>query len=227
MKKTILISGGSDGLGKAMAERFSKKYDVVILCHNKEKTEKAAKEAKCDFVVADVTDYGQIESAVNQVIEKYGQIDYLINNAGVWIEGLLETNKPEDITKAINVNSLGVILLTRSVLPHMKKVGRGRIINVVSQAGLYAKSERSVYNASKWAITGFTKCLAEELKGDGITVCGLYPGSFKSGLFEKANSNKDLSRAMELSAVVRAAEFIVETPDDLNVPELGIKPSYY
>jgi len=221
--KTILISGGSDGLGKAVALKLSKKYNVVILANDPDKIEQAAKEIGCDFKVADVTDYSSINNAVSEVIKKYKAIDYLINSAGLWIEGLLETNEPEKIRKVMDVNATGTIFLTHAVLPYMKKEKSGRIINIISQAGLEAKTERSVYMSSKWAITGFTKALAVELAGSGITVTGFYPGRMKTKLFAKAGIEKDMTNFLELVDVVRAVEFIVETPDELTIPEFGIK----
>ena len=225
--KTILISGGSDGLGKALAEKFSKKYKVIILSKNKEKTQKAAEECGCDFVIADVSNYKEVEIAVSEIIKKYEKIDYLINNAGLWIEGVLEKSDPEKIKKVIDVNTTGTIFLTHAVLPFMKLNKKGRIINVISQAGLSAKAERVVYNTSKWAITGFTKSLALELIPHNITVAGFYPGSMKTSFFEKADIKKDSSNYIELSEAVRAMEFIIETSDGLNIPELGIKPAWY
>lgn len=225
--ETILISGGSEGFGRALAEKFSKKYNVVILARNPEKTEQAAKKIGCEFIVADVRDHEQLEKAAAHVIEKFGTIDILINNAGLWIEGPLEVNDPKRIQEVIDVNTTGAILLARAVLPHMKKADKGRIINVISQAGLHGKAERSVYNASKWALTGFTRCLQMELTGTGVTVTGFYPGSMKTGLFAHAGVQKDESRFMELLGVVRAVEFIIETPGDLSIPELGIKPTWY
>jgi len=223
--KTVLISGGSDGLGKAVALKLSKKYQVIILANNPEQTESTAKEIGCDFKVADVTAYDSLEKAASEIIKKYKTIDVLINAAGIWIEGLLENNEPERIKKVIEVNATGTIFLTKAVLPFMKKEKSGRIINVSSQAGLEAKTERSVYSASKWAVTGFTKSLSIELAGSGVAVTGFYPGKMKTKLFAKAGVEKDMSNFMELSDVVRAVEFIVETPDSLTIPELGIKPS--
>ena len=89
MKKVILVSGGSDGLGKGTSMQLVQTHTVVILAHNKEKVEKAAEEIGCDFVCADVSNYSEVEIAVQEVIAKYGQIDYLVNNAGFWIEGTL------------------------------------------------------------------------------------------------------------------------------------------
>ena len=225
--KTILISGGSQGLGRALAERFVKKYNVVILARNPGKTEQAGQEIGCDFVVADVGNYEQVENAVTSVIKKFRTIEYVINNAGLWIQGPLDSNDPARIKEVIDTNTTGTIFLTRAVLPYMKEVKKGKIINIISQSGLYGKAERSVYHASKWAITGFTKSLQMELAGSDITVTGFYPGSMKTQLFESAGIEKASSRFMELPDAVRALEFIVETPDDITIPELGIKPTYY
>ena len=225
--KTILISGGNQGLGKALAEKFASSHNVVILARGPEKAKKAAEEIGCDFVVADVSDYSAIQAAVDSVVTKHGAIDCLINNAGLWIQGALDENDPEQISSAMNVNATATILLTRACLPHMKNTGKGRIINVISQSGFYGKGERSVYTASKWAITGFTKSLQMELTGTAITVCGFYPGSMKTEFFANAGIEKDSSKFMELSEAVRAVEFILDTPEHLSIPELGIKPAYY
>ena len=166
--KTILITGGSEGLGREIARRLAQSNKVVILAPSQEKTQEAAQEIGCDYVVADVSDYGQVEAAVSSVIEKFGSVDVLINNAGLWIEGPLEENDPKRIADVVHVNTVGPMFLTRALLPHFKHNGKGVIINVISQAGLYGKALRSVYHASKWAVTGFTKSLQEELKGTGI-----------------------------------------------------------
>ncbi|MEK7479381.1 MAG: SDR family oxidoreductase [Patescibacteria group bacterium] len=227
MKKTILISGGSEGFGKALAVAFAKKHNVVILANDKKATEHAAHEIGCEFVIADITNYAEVERAIATILKKHSAIDILINNAGLWAGGPLEGTSPKEIQRVIGVNTTGTILLTRAILPSMKAGGRGRIINVISHAGISAKKDRSVYNASKWAITGFTKSLQTELVGSGVTVTGFYPGSMKTNLFKNAGEERDMSRYMELPEVVRAVEFIVETPDELEIPELGIKPSWY
>jgi NADP-dependent 3-hydroxy acid dehydrogenase YdfG len=223
MKKVILISGGSDGLGKAIATQLVQTHVVVILAHNKERVQKAAEEIGCDFVCADVSNYTEVETAVQEVIAKYGQIDCLVNNAGFWIEGTLESNTPEDIAKALDVNTKGTIFLTKATLPYMRERKSGRIINVISQAGLYAKAERIVYYASKWAITGFTDSLRLEVAPFNISVCGFYPGAMKTNFFTKVGVTKDMSKYIELEEAVRALQFIIETPESICIPELGIK----
>lgn len=223
LEKIILISGGSDGLGLATAKALNKANTVIILSPEKSKCEEIKKYFDIDFVVADVTKESEVVKAVNHIIKKYGRIDTLINNAGIWIEGKLEDNEFERMKKVFDVNVLGAMNLSQKVIPHMKKVKIGRIVNVVSQAGLYPKLERSVYHASKYALRGFTDSLAIELAPHGIAVSGFYPDKMNTHFFDKAGNKKDTKNFIELDQAVRAIEFIVETDDNLNIPELGIK----
>lgn len=223
MKKTVLISGGSDGLGKALATRFAPEHQVVILSHNEEKLKQVSSEIGCDYVVADVTDYGSLEMAFKKVLEKFPRIDVLINNAGTWLQGQLSENDPGEIEEVIKVNTLGTIFLTKVVVPTMQSQGSGCIINIISRDGLSAKKDRSIYTASKWAITGFTKCLEEDLSESGIGVIGIYPGVMKTKLFEKQGEDRNLTYALDLPEVAKLVEFVINLPSDTVLSEIVIK----
>jgi len=223
MKKIILITGGSDGVGKALAENLSDIYQVVILSKDKEKTEIVAKEIGADFVVADVTKSEEVREAVKKIIDKYQKIDVLVNNAGLWTQGLIEESEDSVIKDILDVNTYGTILMTKYVVPHMKKEKVGKIINVISQAGLYGKAERSIYNTSKWAISGFTKSIELELSKFGISVNGFYPGAIKTDIFKKTGNDRNMDNYMEKDDVVRVLRFIIETKSNLNFPEIGVK----
>lgn len=222
-KKVILIAGGSDGIGKAIAKQLASSHRVIILAPSKEKLEKAAKELRCNFAVCDVSKWQSVELTVKELITKYKRIDCLINSAGVWIEGELTENDPTRIEKVLAVNTQGVIFLTKAIIPHMKKQKNGVIINVISQAGIYTKKERSIYNASKWAITGFTKSLQNELSQYGIIVTGIYPGIIKTNLFKKIGVEKDLSISIEPEIVAKTVEFVLSCGYPVMFPEIGIK----
>lgn len=223
MPKVILISGGSDGLGKTIAKKILTGNQVVILAHNRSKLEAAAKEIGCDFVEAELSDYSSLKSAVDFVISKYQKIDILINNAGIWMEGQLDENDPVKIKELIDVNTVGTIYLTKAVLPSMRQKKSGQIINIVSQDGLCAKKNRSVYHASKWAITGFTKCLQEDLSEENIRVTAINPGLIKTSLFEKSGVQRDLSEALDPEEVAALVEFVIHLKPDTSIPEVGIK----
>jgi short-subunit dehydrogenase len=222
-EKIILISGGSDGLGLATARALSQLNTVIILSPDKEKLVEIKKFFDIDYVVADVTKEKEVEKAVKDIIKKYGRIDVLINNAGIWIEGKVEENDFARMQKVFDVNVLGYMLLTQKVLPYMKKIKSGRIISVVSQAGLYPKAERSVYHASKYAVRGFIDSLAIEVAPYNISICGFYPDKMNTHFFEKAGNKKQIKNYIDVNEAVRCLQFIVETKDNLSIPELGIK----
>jgi short-subunit dehydrogenase len=217
--KTILISGGSDGLGKAIAAKLSPHNNVVILSPNEEKLRIVADEIGCTYKVCDVRDYEQVEKTVNEV----GTVDCLINNAGLWIQGPLEENDPRRIHEVLEVNTLGVINMTKAVIPGMKQQKTGLIININSQGGFYAKAERGVYTASKWAITGFTKAMQPELAPYGIGVTGLYPGMMKTDMFSKMGIEKDMAKGLDTEDVAKTVEFLLTFDTSTIFPEIGIK----
>lgn len=222
--KHVFITGGSDGLGKITAQKLvAAGYDVTILSRDEAKTKATAEEIGCRYAAADATDASQVKRAMEQA----GEIDILINNAGNWLAGLLEVSTPEQIEKVIASNTLGTIYCTQAVVPAMKQRQSGRIINVISQAGLYAKAERSVYNASKWAITGFTKSLQAELKPSHISVVGFYPGAMATGLFAKAGDMKDRGGALDPAIAADALAYLCGLPDHVIVPEFGIESLDY
>lgn len=209
--KTILITGGSDGLGKAFAQKCISKFNTVILSNDLEQTQQTAKEIGCSFVVADVCNYKEVEKAVLEVIEKHQTIEILVNNAGVWIEGALENTDPVWIEKVMSVNALGTMNVTRAVLSHMKTKNAGRIVNVNSEDGRIVKKDHSVYCASKWAVTGFTKALEIDLAGSGISIDAYYPGPIKTDIFKKVGIERDMTGHMNASDAADELMRIVES----------------
>lgn len=217
--KTILITGGSDGLGKAIAARLAPNNKVIILSPNKDKLGTVAQELRCEYKVCDVRDYTQAEKIINEI----GAVDCLVNNAGLWIQGPLEENDPQRIHEVLEVNTLGVINMTKAVIPTMKHQGAGLIVNINSQGGFYAKAERGVYTASKWAITGFTKAMQPELAPHGVAVTGIYPGMMKTDMFNKMGIEKDMSKGLEPEEVAKVIEFLLTFDKPTMFPEIGIK----
>lgn len=217
--KTILISGGSEGLGKAIAKNLVRNNNVIILARDESKLRAAAEELGCHYIVGDVRDYG----AIQKVCDELGTIDCLINNAGVWLQGPLDETDDARIQETIDTNVNGTISLTKAVVPHMKQQKSGLIINVISQGGLNAREGWPIYTASKWAITGFTKAMQQELEPFGIGVTGLYPATLNTEMFAKSGVSKDVSRALKPDDVAKTVEFIVSMDGILLLPELGVK----
>ncbi len=220
--KHILITGGSDGLGKITARMLRKLgHEVTILGNNEEEVNEVAEEIDTLCTVADVTSWKQVSSAIARV-EKVAPIDILINCAGTWTSGTLEENTPETIRDVLDVNVLGTIYATKAVIAGMKERRQGRIINIISQDVKTVRLERSIYSASKWAVAGFTKSMHEELKPYGVAVTGVYPGLMKTGLFEKNGVTRDMSGAIEPVRVAGTLVYLVTQTDDTDIPELSV-----
>ena len=223
MKKTIIITGGSDGLGKTLTETFSKENNVIILATNEEKMNLVAKENNCFYKVCDVSNYDVVEKAINEIVKEYNKIDVLINNAGLWIQEELDVNNSNRIKSVIEVNLLGTINVSKAVIPSMKANKDGLIININSQAGINHKAERVVYNASKWGVTGFSKSLQDEVAKYGLRVTDVMPGMMKTEMFSRMNIEKNMVNGLDTKEVARLIQFIIDTPSDVMIPEIGIK----
>lgn len=223
MEKIIVVTGGSDGLGKAIAKRLSENNNVIIISKDEESLIKTSREINCVYYICDVTDYKQVNNTINSIIEKYKKIDVLINNAGVWLAGDLTETDYEKISNCIDVNTKGPIYMTKAVLPNMYNSQQGLIINVCSQASFDSDDFSTVYNASKWAMRGFNRSIQKDVSKKGVKVTGFYPGFMQTDIFKKAGNNYDTSTGLEVEKVAKAIEFIVNCEEDVIIPEFGIK----
>ena len=222
MNKIIVITGGSDGLGKAIAKELSDNT-VIIVSKNEDKLISVSKELNCDYRVCDVTDYSQVESTIKDIVSKKGHIDVLINNAGVWLAGDLTDTDYDKISRCIDVNTKGPIYMTKAVLDSMYERKNGLIINVCSQAAFDNDDFSTVYNASKWAMRGFNRSIQRDVSKKGIKVTGFYPGFMQTDLFKKAGNDYDTSSGLEVEKVAKAIKFVVNCDEDVIIPEIGIK----
>lgn len=220
--KTVIITGASDGLGKALAERLAVVNKVIILARNEKALQEIAKNVGCEWFACDVRDAGQVTHVIDQIAAKHGRIDVLLNNAGIIVNGELVETSDDDIKNVITTNTLGSIYVAKAVLRHMKNQKSGLIVNVISQSGLHARANRSIYNASKWALTGFTKALQQETAQYGVRVTGFYPGTIQTDLFAKAGIDMK-GPSISTEDTVKAIEFILSLGDNVAIPELGIK----
>lgn len=164
-----------------------------------------------------------VENTIHKIIRQYRKIDVLINNAGLWIQEELNDNDSDRIQSVIEVNLLGTIYTSKAVIPYMKQRNNGLIININSQAGINHKAERIVYNASKWGVTGFSKSLQDEIAKYGIRVTDVLPGMMKTDMFQKMDIQKNMANGLDTREVARLIKFIIDTPSNVMIPEVGIK----
>lgn len=177
--KTVLVTGGSRGIGKAIAIKFAENNYNVILNYNK--SYEAAKKIEDTYkniriFRADVSNSKDVQSMINFANETFGGIDILVNNAGIGCTGLLQDLTFEEWQDVFNVNVNGVFNCTRCILPDMISKQKGKIINISSIWGMVGASCEVAYSASKAAVIGFTKALAKEVGPSGITVNVVAPG---------------------------------------------------
>lgn len=223
MNKTIIITGGTEGLGKYLATELSKKHTIIILGTNRANLENMCNIINCEYYVCDVSDFKQVENIFSLITNKHSKIDVLINNAGLYINGKLEDNDPNLINDVLNVNLLGTINCSKYIIPSMKSANEGLIININSQLGKDYRSERSIYSSSKWGISGFTYSLQEEVSNSGIKVTNLLLGSLdKTMRIQGTKYSRNLSYLSEKN-VLNSIEFIMNMSNDVLISEINIK----
>jgi len=183
-RRTVLVTGGSRGLGAVLVESFLEDGENVAACSRSATPLTNGWEADVPdrFVheSLDITDRGACDGFVGRVIDRFGGIDVLVNNAGVVREGVLGLATDEDIDAVIDLNLKATLRITRTVGRRMLVSGAGRIINVTSIVGLGGYRGLSVYTTTKAGLDGLTRSLARELGPRGITVNSVAPGYMRS-----------------------------------------------
>ena len=176
--KTVFITGASSGIGKETAKFFQKKgWNVVATMRRPELEHELTKLEHVTVIRCDVTEEKSRNEAIKEAVSRFGQIHVLVNNAGYYTVGTLEEATTVQIERQLDTNLLGVIEMTRAILPHFRENREGVIINLSSIAGVVSIPLQSLYHATKFGIEGFSESLQYELSLFGIRVKLIEPGT--------------------------------------------------
>jgi 3-oxoacyl-[acyl-carrier protein] reductase len=195
--KTAIITGGTRGIGRAIAEALLREgLNVCIGARKLEEIEQAVRELESagdgdvTGAVCDVRVYEEAEALVAHAVEELGGVDVLVNNAGIGLFKTVEETTPEEFRAVLETNLFGVFHCCHAAIPEMKKRGGGYIFNISSLAGANPHPRMAAYNASKFALNGFSEALMQEIRHDDIKVSYIMPGSVNTEFGGEAVSDE-------------------------------------
>jgi len=229
--KTAIVTGGTKGIGRAIAEALiGEGLTVCISARNQNEIDEAVKQlsksqtGRAIGFVCDVRVYDQVQALINHVVKELGGLDILVNNAGIGTFETVEETSPEDFRATLETNLFGVFYCCHEAIPQMKKRGRGYIINISSLAGVNAHPRMAAYNASKFGLNGFSEALMQEVRHDNIKVTYIMPGSVNT---EFGGDSPDNEKSWQLTPqdVARVVTDLLHH-DDRSLPSrVEIRPS--
>ncbi|NMG08659.1 SDR family NAD(P)-dependent oxidoreductase [Brasilonema sp. UFV-L1] len=238
--KIAVVTGASSGIGRATAIALADEgAQVAIVARRKDRLESLAEHIG-DFggqalsIVADLTDEAQARQTVQQVNEKFGRVDILVNSAGVMLINPIQGVDTTEWRCMIDLNLLGLMYTTHAVLPLMKEQGEGHIVNISSAAGRSARAYVGVYNATKWGVNAFSEALRQELCKHNIRVTIIEPGAVATELADHITNPAIRQQAqayyqsitpLEGKDIAAAILYAVTQPKYVNVNEILLLPT--
>lgn len=214
--KTVILTGGSEGVGAAAARLFAQAgANLMLVARNRKNLEAIAAELRDKARVAifpmDVSDADACVDLVKKTLYEFGRIDVLVNNAGFHARGDVESVTADDLARTIDVNLRAPIVLMRLVLPHIRESGGGAIVNVASLAGRTPVPGSAAYSASKFGLRAFTFSLAEEIRDSGIKLAVVSPGPIATQfILADIDTTSDLTFSQPMSSAEEVAQAILD-----------------
>ncbi|MDZ8054024.1 MAG: SDR family oxidoreductase [Aulosira sp. ZfuVER01] len=232
-KRRALITGASSGIGKATALAFAKAgIDVALVSRSLEKLEAVAVAAKHTGVEAksyavDLADVGQVKGQIQAIADEFGDIDILVNSAGIAYTALISETPLEDWQQVINLNLTSIFQCIMGILPGMRDRSSGTIINIVSIAGKQAFANWGAYSVSKAGLIALSQTLAQEERAHGIRVTAICPGAVNTELWdtETVHANFDRSKMLTPQIVAQSILHTALLPSQAVIDELTLMPS--
>jgi 3-oxoacyl-[acyl-carrier protein] reductase len=226
--QVALVTGGSRGIGRAIALRLASMGCAVAICGRDEKALGGVAEELRGLVtgvfeqVADVASAADVEKLVAGAESTLGPISILVNNAGIGMFGPAHEKTEADWDRVIDTNLKSVFLVSKAVVPSMIRHVRGDIINISSLAGKNAFTGGGIYCASKWGVRGLTACMAEDLRGHNIRVAAIFPGSVATEF--SGRGPKDPTKALSADDVAHAVAMLVTQGPQSFLSEVDLRP---
>ena len=229
--KRILVTGGSDGIGKHICLKLAATgARLAILGRNAERLEavaQACKEAGAPEALpltCDLQDPAAIAEVAAQVLDTFGGLDIVINNAGIWHKaGPLDTITPEMLQATVQTNLTGLMQMTQALLPALRENDESIVLNVVSKSGVVAQAGQSVYTATKYGVRGFTEVLKADEAETGVRVGGLYQSGTNTEMFAKAGEDVPNHIFTEPDDLADVVVFVLSRPPKLWIHDIRIE----
>ena len=228
--QVALVTGAGRGIGAAIARKLASLGATVVLCGRTLTTLQAtascisAPGGQARALACDISDLESVETLAASIEEDFGKIDILVNNAGIGsFAGPLHEMTPQAWEKVLNTNLRGVFYCVRSFAPMMIQAGRGHIVNISSLAGKNALPNGAAYAASKWGLNGLSYSIAEELRGHGIRVSVVCPGSVDTEL--SPHAGKDSSKMLKPDDVAHVVAMLVTQAPQSFASEVLLRPT--
>ncbi|BCB44469.1 oxidoreductase [Vibrio alginolyticus] len=235
MKKLIVITGASSGIGEAIARHFSEQgHALLLLARRVERLEALnLPNTLCEKV--DVTDKASFESAIEKAEALYGPVDALVNNAGVMLLGQIDTQDASEWKRMFDVNVLGLLNGMQSVLAPMKARNSGTIINISSIAGKKTFPDHAAYCGTKFAVHAISENVREEVASSNVRVTTIAPGAVETELLSHTTSQdikdgydawkEDMGGVLAADDIARAVLFAYQQPQGVCVREIALAPT--
>jgi 3-oxoacyl-[acyl-carrier protein] reductase len=227
--KVALVTGASRGIGLAIARRLGRMGARASICgRDHAKLEQAAESLRAEGIetlatLADVSSMDEISSLIQKTQQELGPIDILVNNAGIGAFGPFYQFGEAEWNAVVDTNLKAAFFASRAVAPEMIRRQTGHIINISSLAGKNTFANGAIYCASKWGLMGLTGCMAEDLRGYGIRVSAICPGSVATDF--QGQGHKDPSKALHPDDVAHAVAALVTQTDGSFISEVHIRPT--
>lgn len=225
MKKVVVITGASHGLGKEIAKLFlSKDYILILSGRDTKGLAEFNKESDVEVVTGDITQK-QTRNKIVDLVKKHKRLDILINNAGITFLQPFEDLTEDQLNQIMETNLKAPILLTQVLYNTMKSQKSGTIVVINSTAGKQGYPNHTFYSATKFGLSGFAQSLRQEAKQYNIRVLSIYPGGIKTDLYNKLSQKPDIANYMDAKKVAEIIVYLSETsdlsPDEISISRLS------